>query len=275
VPAPDLLEVNKAISAIRTLDLKTTSIEEIMMILRPLFDGYIVHAPVFDPGLRLFRGRIYKKPVHIRELSYPPPDHTPIGRANREGCPVLYCCTMRDVPFFESRPKLGETVAIVHWETTAKLLVNHVGYGIDNFERLGSNRKHGSWFAGPRPGPADEVNRVISDFLADVFTRRVPKGSEEMYKLSIAIAEYLFTDDTLDGLIYPTVEMRGNADNFALKRRYADTNLRFLKAEYARIDAVLEFRYKITVLDFATALSPDWRFLWNAPFGYWRGYGAP
>jgi hypothetical protein len=171
VPAPDLLEVNKAISAIRALDLKTASIEEIIMILRPLFDGHIVHTVPFDPGIRLFRSRIYKKPKHIQELSNPPPDRTPMGRANRAGSPVLYVCTARNVPFFESRPEAGQTVAIAHWESTAKLLVNHVGYGIENFERLGSNRKQGSWFAGPPPGPGDEVNRLISNFLAGIYTQ--------------------------------------------------------------------------------------------------------
>jgi hypothetical protein len=103
----------------------------------------------------------------------------------------------------------------------------------------------------------------------------VSKGSEEIYKLSSAIAECLFADDIFNGLIYPTVEMRANGDNLALKLRYADKNLRFLKAEYARIDAVSGFTYKITVLDFATPLAPDGRLLWNAPFGYLRGYGVP
>ena len=121
----------------------------------------------------------------------------------------------------------------------------------------------------------DEMNRLISDFLAEVFTRRVPKGSEEMYKLSIAIADYLFKDDTLDGLLYPTVEMRANADNIALKTGYADKNLRFLKVEFARINAVHEFSYDITVLDFATVLAPDGKLVWNAPFGYWRRYEMP
>jgi hypothetical protein len=101
--------------------------------------------------------------------------------------------------------------------------------------------------------------------LAEAFTIRVPKGSEEMYKLSVAIAEFLFTDDIFDGLIYPTVEMRANADNLALKPRYADKNLSFPKAEYARIDDLLEFSYKITVLDTANALAPDGTLLWNRP----------
>src|ERR1700687_2346330 len=160
-----------------------------MMALRPLFDGHIVHAPLFDPGLRLFRGRVYKKPVNVRELWYPPPDRTPMGRANPQGSPVLYCCTLREVLFFESRPEVGPTVAIANWETTERLLANHVGYGSDAFQRLGSKRKYASWLDGPRPGPIDAVNLGINDFLAESFTRRVPKGSEEMYKLTVAIAD--------------------------------------------------------------------------------------
>jgi hypothetical protein len=192
-----------------------------------------------------------------------------MGRVNRAGNPVLYCCTSREAPFFESRPEKGQTVAIVHWQTTADLTVNHVGYGIGNFQRLGSNRPKGSWSQDLVSGPSNDTDKAISEFLAEVFTQRVPKGSEEAYKLSVAIAEFLFKDDIFDGLIYPTVEMRANADNFALKPRYADKNLRLLKAEYACIDALLEFGYRITVLDTANALAPDGTILWNGPLRQW------
>src|SRR5438477_4147948 len=95
-----------AISAIRSLDLRTESIENILGLLTPVFRGYAVSAPRFEPGLKLFRARLCGKPSNLRELS-PPASNVHMGRVNRAGSPVLYCCTSRDSPFFESRPLVG------------------------------------------------------------------------------------------------------------------------------------------------------------------------
>ena len=264
--------VRAAIGAIRGLDLRGSSIEEISELLTPMFRGYKAIAPKFQPGLRLFRTRICDKPLHISELSYPPAPLTPLGRVNRPGSPILYCCTSRSAPFFESRPEIGQTVAIVWWITTAPLHVNHVGYTASVFQTLGSNREQAGWGPEPARVPGEDINVQVAEFLAETFTRAVPKGSEYLYKLSVAIAEKLFLDDMFDGLLYPTVQMRANADNFALKPRYADSHLQFLKAEFARIngiDAVREFTFGIDVLDTATELTPEGTIVWKGHGDQW------
>ena len=199
--------------AIRALRLEDTTIEQLLELLTPVFRDYAVIAPRFDPGITLFRSRICGKPANINDLWAPPPHVTRLGRVNREGSPVLYCCTSREVP-------------------------NH-------------------------------VNEAVSNFLAEIFTRVVPVGSEHEYKLSVAIAEKLFADDIFNGLLYPTVAMRANADNFALKLRYANDNLRFVKAEYARIDRVRDFAFDITWLDTATELAEDGAIQWKGRLDQW------
>jgi RES domain len=263
--AHDPVAATTAIAAIRALDLQSATIEEILDLLTPIFRGYLVEAPRFQPGITLFRSRICDKPSHISALLAPPPQITKLGRVNREGKLVLYCCTSREVPFFESRPVEGQTVAIVRWITTAPLLVNHVGYTEAAFSTLLSNRKQASW--GPRA--ITQLNEPVSAFLAEVFTQIVPRGSEYKYKLSVAIAEKLFLDDKFDGLLYPTVAMRANADNFALKLRYAREHLQFERAEYARIDGVRDFAFDITVLDTATELSADGSICWKGRLDQW------
>jgi len=250
---------------IRALDLKHTSTEHLLELLAPIFRGYAVEAPRFDPGITLFRSRVCGKPANIKDLWAPPPHVTPLGRVNRAGSPVLYCCTSREVPFFESQPREGETVAIACWITTAPLQVNHVGYSEAAFKTLSSVRQQAGW----APRPANHLNEAVSNFLAEIFTRIVPVGSEYEYKLSVAAAEKLFADDIFDGLLYPTVAMRANADNFALKLRYANDNLRFQKAEYARIERVRDFAYDITWLDTATELEEDGAIRWKGRLDQW------
>jgi hypothetical protein len=157
----------------------------------------------------------------------------------------------------------------VRWKTTAPLLANHVGYTDEAFKALGSNREHAKWDPAFPKTTEGDVDQLIVEFLAEIFTQPVPPGSEYRYKVSVAIAEKLFLDDIFDGLLYPTVQMKANADNFALKPRYADTNLRFLKAEFVRIKAVRAFAYDLDVLDTATELMPDGTIVWKGHHDRW------
>lgn len=264
----DINAARNAIAAIRKLDLRKESIDTLIDLLVPVFRGYSVSAPRFDPGLKLFRARRCEKPSNIRELWYPPPSIVRLGRVNRSGSPVLYCCTSRETPFFEMRPSVGDNVAIARWVTSSPLLVNQAGYTAQAFLNLGSTRQHG-W--GPQPAeiPFGEGNEEVAEFLAEIFTQQIQRGEEHFYKLTVAVAEKLSSFDLFDGLIYPTVAMRANADNFALKPRFADAHLKFLKAEFARIDGVRDFGYDINVLDTATALRQDGFIQWKGHVDNW------
>jgi hypothetical protein len=254
-----------AMKTIRALDLQRATIDEIMALLTPIFRGYAVQAPHFEPGITLFRLRICDKPTHIDALLSPPAHLAPLGRVNREGNPVLYCCTSREAPFFESRPTQGQTVAIARWVTTTPLLVNHVGYAVRAFNSLLSSRQQAGW----GPQAANHLNEAVSEFLAESFIRVVPRGSEYEYKLSVAIADKLFADEHFDGLLYPAIAMRANADNFALKLRYANKHIQFQRAEYARIERVRDFAFDITWLDTATALQADGTICWKGRLDRW------
>ena len=149
------------------------------------------------------------------------------------------------------------------------MLVNQVGYTRRTFDILGSGRPQVGWGPEPADVPTGEGNKEIAGFLAELFTRPVAKCDEHSYNITVAVAEKLFLDDLFDGLLYPTVSMRANADNFALKPRYADKHLRFLKAEFARIDAERDFAYDITVLDTATELGDDGSIRWRGRLDQW------
>lgn len=272
MPGSFNLEIEGArarIAAIRRIDLQTVSIEEIKEALIPVFRGYAVTAPRFEPGLEVFRARLMGKPQALHELHHPPVGIAPLGRVNREGVSVLYCATARDATFFELAPKVGDTLAIAKWATKAPLLVNHVGYTRGVFDELGSGRGHAAWGNRPVENPGGAGNDEMNAFLAESFAQRIPMSERYRYKLTVAIAEKLFADDLFDGLIYPIIAMRGNADNVAIKPRYADSNLKFLRAEFAKIDAVRGLALDITVLDTAVAADSNGKIQWRGRVDQW------
>jgi len=149
------------------------------------------------------------------------------------------------------------------------MMVNHVGYTEPTFKALGSKRPHAGWSSEPAFIPGDNANRFIAEFLSEAFARRVAVDSEYEYILTIAIAEKLFSHGLFDGLLYPSIALWANADNFALKANYVDNNLRFIKAEYAGINDVQDNLFKVTPLDTATELSADGTIVWKGRPDQW------
>lgn len=255
-----------AMDHLLALDLHQTPPGDIRGMLQTAFTGYQVEARRLQPGIHLFRGRACDKPGNISAMLYPPPDRTPLGRVNQPGKPVLYCCASREAPFFELRPSVGTTVAIAQWATTAPMLVNHAGYTRSTFERMGSVRREAHNF---QKSPHPSIDDEITETLAEIFTRSSPQTGDHLYHLTSMVADFLFGDEMFDGLLYPTVAMRANSDNIALKPRYADRHLRFLKAEYIRVDEVGGFNYKISVLDTASSIDESGAILWKGRGPAW------
>lgn len=216
-PKLDLTAARSIIERIQELDLHATSIDEVKELVNTILQGYVVNAQKFQPGIKLYSGRIDLKPVNISDISCPSANMAPLGLANLAGQPILYCCTARDAVFFELQPKVGDAIVVTHWITTAALLVNHVGYTRRVFDTIKSNRQVPVW--GTEPSfPGNAGLEEITNFLADIFTKTVPPDEESLYhKLTAAVAENLFVGEPFDGLLYPSLKMRANADCFALK----------------------------------------------------------
>jgi hypothetical protein len=267
LPELNINEARRAMAALRAADLRTASIDELKDLLYPLFRGFIVSTVRFYPGCPVFRARLIDKPGHVRELSCPPPEVSPLGRANREGTSVFYCCSARHPTLFELMPTVGSTLVISEWQTTAPLMVNHAGYSPAAFRALGSQRSP-SWSDRPIEEHGPE-NTEVAHFLADAFAHRVAPSEKHRYKLSVAIAEKLFAHEMFDALLYPSIAMQANSDNLALKSQYAATCLQFRRAEFARVDAVRENGFDITVLDTAVELDDSGSIRWRGRLDQW------
>lgn len=254
-----------ALSSLTSLDLTKDFDEAEVQQWLGSFVGHQVRVYRLQPGTKLFRGQICDKPENIRRLGYPPPAVARINRANKPGRPMLYCCAAREAPFFELQPSAGHTVVLAHWTTTAPMTVNHAGYTHSTFAKLGSSR------SGLPKYRQSKMDAEVAETFAELFTRKTPPESEQyLYKFTSTIAEYLLEGDLLDGLLYPAVAMRGNADNLALKPRYADQHLKFEKAEVVRVDTLGDFSYKVTVLDTAKALGDSGEILWRGRADGWE-----
>lgn len=265
-------DIQKAIQTIKELDLKSVEIESIKELLKPIFKGFVVNTPKFKPGLTLYRGRYCKtKPTNVSDLTYPPKEYIKSNqRVNRASHPVFYCSTARAVPFFELDVKPIDRIVVSKWETTDELIVNNVGYTKTCFSNLKSNRENQRWGEFKKEINILETNDLVNEFLSQEFTKIVPVGKEHLYKISIAIAEKLFSDDLFDGLLYPTISMKANADNLALKHRYVDEKKIAIKmVEYIQIDTKENFKYKITVLDFANSFKEDGAIEWKGRLPHW------
>ncbi|MFZ5978981.1 MAG: hypothetical protein EO766_09355 [Hydrotalea sp. AMD] len=269
---PTIAEIKARISEIENLNLLEADIDNIKELLKLLFTGYALSTPVFDPGLILFRGIKYSdKPSNISFLSYRKVGAAQ-GRANRQNEPLFYCATMREIPFFELDVKPGDKLVISKWKTATRLLVNNIGYTKEVFKDLSSNRENQEWNKSEKLHPeiTKEENVLVQNFLASRFSQPVPKDKTELYKLTIAIAEKHYIADIFQGLLYPTIPMKANGDNFALRPSFIESGgLEFVEAEWIEITKEYDFKYDINVLDWANSVSQKGEVEWKGRLPQW------
>lgn len=257
----NLKQIQDIIEEIRRLDLEFVDIDIIKEKLKPLFVGYTLRAPIYEPGLKLYRGRACNEKLNnTKYITYPPAKLiTKYQRVNRPGQSVFYCCAGRRVPFFECFVKTGDKFILSQWKTISRLLVNNIGYLNDNIMGL-------------QPKSLDELkeaNRLIRNFIDEEFTKNVNEGEEYLYKITIALAEKHFSDDIFNGLLYPSIAIKGRSDNLALKPHYVDKNLMIERVDFIQIISVKGFEYKIKVLDLATSFGKDGSIEWKGHPGKW------
>jgi len=71
------------------------------------------------------------------------------------------------------------------------------------------------------------------------------------------------------GLLYPSMAMRANADNLALKPECVNENLSLRKVEYICVDETGDQGFKVTILDFADTFDEGGRIQWKGRHPHW------
>jgi len=259
------------------MDLSAASIEEVKEQIGILLKGHAVSAPIFDPGMRLFRARKTALLLSsLAEIGAPPPAKVLSNqRCNRAGESLFYCSSARNAPFFEVHSQVGDHLVLSEWRTTARMTVNHIGYTRSTFERLRSTRRAPTWGAATPVAPlVSDSAHMIDEFFSSLFAVDVREGEEHLYKATIALTEKFIPEPTavgafcFDGLMYPTIPMNGNCENFALKSGFVERFLAFVKAEYLVVRQIESMQMKFDVLDYANSVR-DGKLEWKGRPGRW------
>jgi hypothetical protein len=274
IPSPDE-QIREAIDALRSLDLANATVDEVKEHVQVLVTGHSICAPIFDPPIKLYRARkVELLPTFLREIGAPPPEKVVLDqRCNRAGQSLFYCSTARNAPFFEVHAQVGDGLVLSEWRTLTKMTVNHVGYTQSNFTQLQSGRECPDWSKASFQ-PTDKM-RMVDEFFSSFFSVDVPKGQEPLYKATIAITEQLIPIPTepgpvrFDGLMYPTIPMKGNCENFALRKEFVEHGVAFVKADYIKIRAIEGTQITFDKLDFANSVRADGALEWKGRLGQW------
>jgi hypothetical protein len=273
---PDNPTITHAIDSARSLASNDGNIETIKEELSEILNGHRMGVVTFDPGMTLCSIYGSGKPTNTSEIVYSKDQLAPIGITSRTEHPMLFCHPDREAAIFQSRPQHSDTISIVHWVTTSTIRVISFGYSQDVFDRIGSSRALPEWARhqdDKHPAEYEEVSR----FLSDIFIQSMLQNGQRKYdKITLAIAEMLTGAEGGDGLVYPSVIMQSDADNFILSSRAVEKHLRFVKAENIRIDAIRDSEYDIKILDSAREIGDKGIIEWYsaASSGRTKRYGT-
>jgi hypothetical protein len=248
--------------------LETRTIDSLKEYLRRRIGVYTVAIKDSPTTNRFFRGRICNdRPRTIGDVSYPKPEHVKkLGRANRTGKPMFYCCAGAFPVFFELHAKPGDLIALSEWVLTEPLWVHNLGYHPGSLDKMSAVIPD-QRLPLLRPIP-HETNRNsrLRRLMSLAFTKDVPEGQEYRYKETVAINELLFDRASplparengprctrVAGTVYPTVQMRGLADNIAIWPEFVDRFLQLKSVRYILVEVADHERlaYKFLTLGFS------------------------
>jgi len=261
----DVEQKMELIKKIQTIDLNAFSIDELVEMITPLFKGLQMNAPIIKKGTKIYRTRIVKqKTKNISEVGVPPKNKiTKLGRLNNAGEQIGYFSTSRRSAYFETTPKEGDFVILTRWILKQNLILVHVGYIEEAFGDLDSNRKGNEYGWAKETQGFNKRNKEIYNFLSQQFVKNVPVGEEYLYKLTISIARKFMKNGPQDGLLYPTIAMKGNTDNIALNPESL-SKINLLSIEFNKIQEKKDFGFELTKIDSATKWNSVGDIVWNS-----------
>lgn len=179
-------------------DLKIQDADSLLPIIRNL-----------PAGSKLFRARIFKsksmlKDIHRNPFDHvgpPPSGHAQPGRMNPEGVAVFYGALEEETCLAETRPALGDNIAIITLETTEPLRIL-------DFSLLKEIR-HGKALSYFQSDFTAQIERVA--FMQQLHRRisqPIVPGNESDYLITQILSEYLahVYHEPLDGILFNSTQ---------------------------------------------------------------------
>jgi hypothetical protein len=213
---------------------------------RVVLDIPIPIGTLFVRAVRVDNSNTYPKYCDVGRLSYIPNNKlhlAKLGRFNKVGQSMYYGCVSQSiknstVAFAEIDSKATEHINILLTRTTEENFVRFIGL----FDYYRSGVKP--------PIPVHEIFEEIYNYykvtheeellmaidLCDAFFRDVStkKGNERVYKITSQLSNLLLESESVDGLIYPSVE-GGGSPNVVIKPTSIDKKTKHEEAHIVLI----------------------------------------
>lgn len=267
----ELLKIEAELAQIDDKELKNR--------LQKFLEGYKTTGIKLPIGSYVYRARPVNedfsknRPIHFSELHMPPPHRTTRQRLNQAGAPIFYSGIAWEGLPYELRSKKGEHLITSSWRLKEEALIIAVGYTKSALQALGCARAQPEWARGE--GFAEGANdpNCDKDFLGEMLTRPAKENPDEVYRLTSTMASVLLgrvegKDNVLAGLIYPTVAMFGNGDNFAFAPWFAQRGLEFAGAREFKIAEFDEEGVRSECVDRSAGVNEAGELMWTGYAGY-------
>lgn len=236
---PDIETLKQSITELNNLDLNEISIKELEEKINDFFPIINFGKVIWNSEYHLFRVRknhknIYRKPYNnLCQISIPPANLTPFGRANNEYEPVFYGSSNGDLALFESCQKLSKsekftpqnfTMGIWKVKENEELrLIPVVESKIAKKNRIDIQKvieKSEKSINELKSEKVIQTSKMISSFFAEQFVKSDIKNLNQ-YKISSYFSNYIKNINKIspvkfDGILYPSVANKFRDDNVAL-----------------------------------------------------------
>jgi hypothetical protein len=222
------------------------------------------------PPSIFFRGIIYPtKPEYFSNIIYPPTKIAGQNRANRTGESMFYGSFHLIAALFEINAKKGDYVAISKWGINKPVYLAQTGYLKKSFT---NRREMPPWGEFNHKAFNLEVSSFVDDYIAESFSQKIISNSQNVYKLTNAIAESFLRKKEIEGMLYPSVALNGLNDNIVLKPNIIHSGqLYLIHIRWVQIlDVIDNDRYVIEDLDICTEIGRDGFLSWKGEPGNWR-----
>jgi RES domain-containing protein len=254
-------ELKKAIESISALLASGAESELFVPFVRTIAASHEkVVAPVFDPGVRLYRATRHHLdlPAAKEDLWYPPADRARAGRANYAGQSIFYSSVQKSPALSEIEAGPYSIVVISEWVTQDRMIVQDLGFEERAFHRFGIDRPRADYQLEDVKN-ASEAALEARRFISDAFLRE----SRVDYALTAAIANVFTESNHIVGIRYPSLAINGRADNFALRPDYVRTNMRLEAATYFRVGTVSGHDYSFDPIADLTGIDEKGNLSWT------------
>lgn len=201
------------------------------------FGGFLLNTIELPPNsVKIYRvtknyHRLEEKKHLLSSFLNPPPEETPLGRANLENFPVFYGSYLSRTAIDESNLKIGETFYLSEWILPLKTKVNAFVLAYDTKNREGFLEQITD----------NSINKLFSNSLEEKYAAKYTQkrvndlftyNGSQYYNISSAIAHqylYLYRDKIVETpiIIYPSVKKKGNEYNFAIHPSFVSNEDKF------------------------------------------------